>query len=198
MRPCARVQTKGSPYCWQHTVFLREVAKCLNTTRGDSLDDELLDHLTVQREDAKNDKTIPAMHALEGLENSGKSPSLGALEQPVEIVQNIISQLSLPDLRNFKAVNSRARSMVVSSYQYRNVITYGSEVISALYKTELHSIFPLIRIHEVLTQDRCVACDRFGGYAFLQGFNGAANVVPVMTLSLYPLGLVPPRRNIRL
>ena len=144
------------------------MAKCLNRTSGSSLNDALLEHLAVQREDAKKRK-IPAIHALEGLEQSRESPSLGALDLPVEIVQNIISQLSLPDLRNFKAVNSCARSMVVSSYQYRDVITYGSEVISTLYKTELHSIFPLIRIYEVLTQGRCVACDRFGGYVFLPG-----------------------------
>ena len=168
MRPCAREQTKGSPYCWQHTASLREVAKCLNRTSGNSWNDALLEHLAVQREDAKKRK-IPAVHALEGLDHSRERPSLGALDQPVEIIQNIISQLSLPDLRNFKAVNSCARLMVVSSYQYRNVITYGSEVISTLYKTELHSIFPLIRIHEVLTHGRCVACDRFGGYVFLPG-----------------------------
>ena len=168
MRPCGREQTKGSPYCWQHTAFLREVAKALNNTSdGDSLDAELLLHLTVQCKDTNNDTKTRTIHALEGLENSRESPSLGALEQPVEIVQNIISQLNLRDLRNFKAINSRARSMVVSSYQYRSVITYASEVISALYKTELDSIWPLIRIYDVLTQDRCLACNRFGGYVFL-------------------------------
>ena len=168
MRPCARQQTKGSPYCWQHTAFLREVAKSLNsTTDGDSLNAALLVHLTVELKATPSDRKTPAVHALEGLEHSQEGPSLGALEQPVEVLQNIISQLSLRDLRNFKAVNSRAHSMVVSSYQYRNVITYGSEVISALYKTELDSIWPLIRIYDVLTQDRCVACNRFGGYVFL-------------------------------
>lgn len=170
MRPCAREQTKGSPYCWQHTAFLREVAKSLNnTTDGDSLNAELLLHLTFQRKDNRNDGKTPAVHALEGLRHSAESPSLGALDQPVEILQNIISRLSIRDLRSFKAVNSRARSMVVSSYHYQNVITYGSEVISALYKTDLDSMFPLIRIYNVLTQDRCTVCNRFGGYVFLPG-----------------------------
>ena len=170
MRPCARQQTKGSPYCWQHTAVLREVAKSLNnTTDGDSLNAALLVHLTVEFKATPGDRKTPAVHALEGLDHSQESSSLGALEQPVEIIQNIIPQLSLRDLRNFKAVNSRARSMVGSSYQYRNVIAYGSEVISALYKTELDSIWPLIRIYDVLTQDRCVGCNRFGGYIFLPG-----------------------------
>lgn len=168
MRPCARQQTKGSSYCWQHTAFLREVAKSLNnTTDRDSLNAALLVHLTVEPKATPGDRKTPAVHALEGLEHSQEGPSLGALEQPVEVIQIIISQLSLRDLRNFKAVNSRARSMVVSSYRYRNVITHGSEVISALYKTGLDSIWPLVRVYDVLTQDRCVACNRFGGYVFL-------------------------------
>ena len=167
MRPCARFQTKGSPYCSQHTAYLREVAKNLNTSSGDSLNDALVVHLAIELKATPGNQRIPAIHALEGLEQSQESPSLGALEQPVEILQNIISQLSLRDLRNLKAVNSRARSMVVSSFQYRNVITYGSEAISALYKTELGSMFPLACIYDVLMQDRCVACDRFGGYVFL-------------------------------
>ena len=170
MRPCARQQTKGSPYCWQHTAFLREVAKSLNnTTDGDSLNAALLVHLTVELKATPSSRKTPAVHALEGSEHSQESPALGALEQPVETIHNIISQLSLRDLRNFKAVNSRARSMVVSSYQYRNVITHASEVVSALYRTELDTIFPLTCIYDVLTQDRCAVCHRFGGYVFLPG-----------------------------
>ena len=169
MRPCARKQTKGSPYCWQHTAFLREAVRSLKTPSGDSLNDVLLVHLTVELKATPGNRRTPTLHALEGSEHSQESPSLGALEQPVEIIQSIISQLSLRDLRNFKAVNSRARSMVVSSRQYRNVITHASEVVSALYKTELDTIFPLTCIYDVLTQDRCVACNRFGGYVFLPG-----------------------------
>ena len=169
MRPCGRRRFKGSPYCWQHnsTERIREAAKSLNTS-GDLLDAAILLHLTRPLRTERNKKS-PVIHTLECLEVSEESPSLGALEQPVEIIQNILSELSLRDLRNFKAVNSRARSMVVSNWKYRNVITYASEMVSALYKTELVSTFPLIRIHDVLTQARCVVCNRFGGYVSLPG-----------------------------
>ena len=167
MRPCFRRRAKGSPYCWQHTEMLREAAKSLNTS-GDLLNAALLIHLTSPLKPTGHRKT-PIIHTLEGLEVSEGSPSLGALEQPVEIFQNIISELSLRDLQNFKAVNSRARSMVVSSHKYRNVITYAPEVITALYKTDLDSAFTLIHIHDVLTQARCASCNRFGGYVFLPG-----------------------------
>lgn len=147
--------------------MLCEAAKSLNTS-GDLLNAALLLHLTSPPRTSSHGKR-PVVHTLEGLEVSGESPSLGALEQPVEIFQSIISELSLRDLQNFKAVNSRARSMVVSSHKYRNVITYAPEVVSALYKTELDSAFPLIHIHDVLTQDRCAGCNRFGAYVFLPG-----------------------------
>ena len=147
--------------------MLREVAKSLNTS-GDLLNAALLLHLTSPLRTTGNRKS-PVIHTLKGLEVSEESPSLGALEQPMEIIQNIVSELSLRDLQNLKAVNSRARSMVVSSHKYRNVITYAPEVVTALYKTELDSAFPLIHIHDVLTQARCAVCNRFGGYVSLPG-----------------------------
>ena len=147
--------------------MLREAAKSLNTS-GELLNAALLLHLTSPPRPSSHGKT-PVVHTLEGLEVSGESRSLGVLEQPVEIFQSIVSELSLRDLQNFKAVNCRARSMVVSNYKYRNVITYAPEVVTALYKTNLDSAFPLIRIHDVLTQDRCAGCNRFGAYVFLPG-----------------------------
>ena len=117
--------------------MLREAAKSLNTS-GDFLKAALLLHLTSPPRPPGHGGT-PVIHTLEGLEVSKESPSLGALEQPVEIFQSIVSELSFRDLQNLKAVNSRARSMVVSNRKYRNIITYAPEVVTALYRTDLGS-----------------------------------------------------------
>ncbi len=187
MRRCTRRRAKGSPYCWQHTEMLCETAKSLNTS-GDLLNAALLLHLTRPLRTTGTWNT-PVIQTLEGFEVSEESPSLGALEQPVEVIQSIVSELSLRDLQNFKAVNSRARSMVLSSHKYRNVITYAPEVVSALYRTELDSAFPLIRIHDVLTQARCAICNRFGGYVFLPGLQRCCERCACYDPELIPIRL---------
>ena len=174
--------------------MLREAAKALNAS-GDSLNEALLLHLTRPLSITGKKKKTPVMHMLEGLQVSEESFSLGALEQPVEIIQSIISELSLRDLQNFKAVNSRARSMVVWNQKYRNVITCAPEVVSALYKTELDSAFPLTYIHNVLTHDRCVVCNRFGGYVFLPGLQRCCERCARYDPELIPISLRDPTKD---
>ena len=137
------------------------------------------------------------MHMLKGLQVSEQSFSLGTLEQPVEIIQSIISELSLGDLQNFKAINRRARSMVVWNQEYRNVITYAPEVVSALFKTESDSAFSLNHIHDVLTHDRCVLCNRFGGYVFLPGLQRCCERCARYDPELIPISLGDPRKHSR-
>ena len=175
--------------------MLREAAKSLNTS-GDLLNEALLLHLTRPLSMTGNKKR-PAMHMLKGLEVSEQSFSLGALEQPVEIIQSIISELSLRDLQNYKAVNSRARSMVVWNQKYRNVITYAPEVVCALYKTDLDSAFTLNHIHDVLTHDRCVLCNRFGGYVFLPGLQRCCERCARYDPELIPISLGDPTKHSR-
>ena len=175
-RRCSRQATEGFPYCWRHGRLAHEAAGSLDTT-GEALDIALLCILAGKGSGAERCDQIPdlspsarySIGALKSLGGRENGPSLGALEQPVEKAQMILSELSLPDLQNFKAVKSRAHSIVVSFHKYRNVIGHARAVVAALYRTELQSAFSISRINDVLTNSRCSTCDLFGGYLYLLG-----------------------------
>ena len=186
-RLCARYQAEDSAYCWQHTETLRKTARSLNTT-GESLSAALLQHLSRPCKTPRKMKRPPSA-ILKKLKFSVSGPSLGALELPLEVVQRIVSELSLHDLQTFKALNSRAHSIVVSSLEYRNVITHASYVVATLYQTDLASAFPLIRIHDVLTQARCTICGRFGGFVSIPGLQRCCERCARFDPQLIPLKL---------
>ena len=161
-RRCSREATEGFPYCWQHGRLAHEAARSLDTT-GEALDIALLCILAGKGSGAERCDQIPDLSpsarystsALKSLGGRENRPPLGVLEQPVEIAQMILSELSLPDLQNFKAVNSRAHSILLSFHKYRNVIGHAPAVVAALYRTELQSAFSISRMNDVLTNLRC-------------------------------------------
>ena len=123
-RRYSRQATEGFPYYWQHGRLAYEATRSLNTT-GEALNMTLHCILAskgsgTERRDQIPDLSPSARYSTSALKSLGgqeNRPPLGVLEQPVEIAQMILSELSLPDLQNFKAVKSRAHSIVRSFHK---------------------------------------------------------------------------------
>lgn len=108
---------------------------------------------------------------------------------PLEVLCSIFSYLPLPDLRKFRATNSRACVLVSSDTHFQSVVTNAPDLIAALYGVDLASQFSLGRIFDVLTQSRCEVCDRFAAYVFLPGLQRCCQRCVVYEDDFVPVAL---------
>lgn len=192
---CDRSATPGFPFCWQHGRGIRHVVSDLEAY-GPNSPEFLLQHLTYRSkvfdESLFNIKarTITSSSGPRTFNGDRNNLSLGYLEVlPLEVLWIIFSQLSIPELVNFKATNSHARQAVSTSAQSYCISTYAPQLIAALYNRNLSSAFPVGRIYEALIQAECSACGRFAGYILLPGLQRCCQRCAAYDKEFWPITL---------
>lgn len=126
--------------------------------------------------------------ALRALDGNREGLSLGSLEPlPLEVLYEIFSHLSIPDVRSLKATNSRGHLMATSDTRYTSVVTHAPGFIAALYNTGLQNAFTIGRIHTALTRSTCTVCNKFAGYLDLPRLQRCCQRCAMYDDSLQPL-----------
>lgn len=176
-RPCPRPAHQNLPFCWHHGEQARDAVAALNAD-GPENPDFMLQHLSYRSRGFEqltfrppiSRKAPPALRPRDG---NASGLSLGRLDSlPLEVLYGIFSYLSIPDLRSFKATNSRGHLMVSSDTRYSRlstIVTHAPGLIAALNNTGLLSTFTIGQIHNALTRSTCSICNSFAGYIFLPG-----------------------------
>lgn len=84
---------------------------------------------------------------------------------PLEILQELLSNLDLCTLTEFRRVNRRAMDVVHSIPQYKAIATHAPNVIYAASAIETaHSIES---VYQALCTTGCAFCGNFGGYLYM-------------------------------
>lgn len=94
--------------------------------------------------------------------------SLSQLDRlPLETMQQILEDLDLQTLTNFRLVNQRAMSVIDSIPRYRDIITHIPDALRAMLSTKLARHFKLIHLYSELCSPDCFLCGSFGAFLFL-------------------------------
>lgn len=191
-KPCSRKAHEGLAFCWQHGEQARDAVTALQH-QGRSSPDFMLQHLSYRSrafEQGIFQTTISRKHprALRTLDGNRDGLSLGSLEPlPLEVLYEIFSYLSIPDVRSFKATNSRGHLMATSDTRYSSVVTHAPGFIAALYITGLQNAFTIGRIYTALTRPTCTVCNKFAGYLDLPGLQRCCQRCAMYDNDLQPL-----------
>lgn len=143
-KSCLRKAQNGLAFCWQHGEQARDaVAALQNDSRNSPA--VMLQHLSYRSrafEQSIFKTTISRKHphATRALDGNRDDLSLGSLVSlPLEVLDEIFSYLTIPDVRSFIATNSRGHLMATSDTRYTSVVTHAPGFIAALYVTGLQT-----------------------------------------------------------
>ncbi|KAK0708844.1 hypothetical protein B0T21DRAFT_428089 [Apiosordaria backusii] len=111
--------------------------------------------------------------------DSAAYASIGHLERmPNEVVSNILCNLDIKSLWNFKHVNRRAWEYVLSLPEYRLIVMKAPEILMALFGLKTPGRFTLVDVMNALQPQRSVRCenskerdgrfcDKMGAFVFI-------------------------------
>ena len=132
-----------------------------------------LDGLTYPRlnlDDHTLDSNLPSTKSQPQVECLRLPPrtNLGVLDAlPLELLHEILSQLDLRTLTDFRCINRRAIDLVNSLPQYRAVNTYALNALRGVLSIETGRWITCRAIYEKLCTPGCEQCGDFGGYLYL-------------------------------
>ncbi|KAM3423853.1 hypothetical protein BST61_g1250 [Cercospora zeina] len=93
---------------------------------------------------------------------------LGALNGlPLEILDDVLIQLDLRALMDFRAVNQRAMQVVDSIPQFRTIVKHSTSSLRGILSIEAGSDSTCRDLYQALSSARCELCNDFGGYIYL-------------------------------
>lgn len=93
---------------------------------------------------------------------------LGPIDRlPLELLEDIILQLDIRSLLNFRQINLRSRQAVDSLKQYQAVAFHGLNLFCALLRTRLATQISLGDFWDALCTKTCALCGEFGGFISL-------------------------------
>lgn len=138
-----------------------------------------LRHLTYQRTDLKGIMIDPdALERNCPLDNGqiGKSDSshrlsrftLGTIDTlPSEICSAVLLELDLQTLTDFRSVNRRAKIIVDSIPQYKEVVASGPNTLRAVLSTGVAQYLSSRSLYNALCAQACGKCGDFGAFLYL-------------------------------
>lgn len=94
--------------------------------------------------------------------------SLGALDNlPLEALCNILVEVDIRSLSDFRRVNKRAMQVVDSVLEYQQVLKNCPTLLRGFLSTGLGSNFSCKTLIETLNDYRCAACGDFAGFVYM-------------------------------
>jgi hypothetical protein len=94
--------------------------------------------------------------------------NLGVLDAlPPELLQEILSQLDLRTLTDFRRINRRAIELVNSLPQYKAINTHALNALRGILSIETGRWITCRTLYEKLCTPGCEQCGDFGGYLYL-------------------------------
>lgn len=86
---------------------------------------------------------------------------------PPELYTAVLLQLDLQTLTKFRSVNQRARLVVDSIPQYREILTHSPNTLRAVLSTGLGPHLTPRDLHNALCSQACAQCGDFGAFLYL-------------------------------
>lgn len=86
---------------------------------------------------------------------------------PPELLFNVLLNLDLVSLMDFRLVNRHAADLVHSHPQYGVITTHGRGAPHAIHLIGSGRFITLEDMYGALTAKKCARCDSFGGYIYL-------------------------------
>lgn len=86
---------------------------------------------------------------------------------PLEILTSICLMLDVSAAFYYCQVNRRAREVVSSIWEYRQLSEHALECICALLRTRIAPHISIAALYSALTTKNCYLCDSFSGFFFL-------------------------------
>ncbi|KAK4125197.1 hypothetical protein N657DRAFT_644034 [Parathielavia appendiculata] len=94
--------------------------------------------------------------------------NLGALSAlPVELVQQVLLDMDLRSLANFRAINRRAAHIVDSLPEYKAILQHAPNTVRGAAAIRADGNFTCRTLHTALRTPKCESCERNGEYLYL-------------------------------
>ncbi|KAI1807283.1 hypothetical protein F4811DRAFT_566627 [Daldinia bambusicola] len=93
--------------------------------------------------------------------------STSSIDYPSRSYNDVLLQLDMHSLLNFRQTNLRARLAVDSLKQYQRVVSHGLNLLCALLRTRLAASVSLFDFYHALCTKTCAVCGEFGGFISL-------------------------------
>ncbi|KAL8762832.1 MAG: hypothetical protein Q9184_001218 [Pyrenodesmia sp. 2 TL-2023] len=106
-----------------------------------------------------------SLEASAGLNKLHQQTALGALEVlPLEVLQEVLDNLDLQSLTDFRSVSKRARYLVSCIPRYHTIIRHVPYALRFMLSTKTAFHWTLSQLYEALTSRKCFLCGNFGGF----------------------------------
>lgn len=106
-----------------------------------------------------------SLEASAGLNKLHPQTALGALEDlPLELLQEVLHNLDLQSLTDFRSVSKRARHLVSCIPRYHTIIRHVPDALRFMLSTKTAFHWTLSQLYEALTSRKCFSCGNFGGF----------------------------------
>lgn len=86
---------------------------------------------------------------------------------PLELIWQVCLLLDIASAINFSQVNRRARQIISSTRQFRQLGKYATSCLWLLLRTDLAPHIGAPALHSALTTEACTICGFFGGFILL-------------------------------
>jgi len=130
-----------------------------------------LDSLTYARlnlNDHTLDSNLPSPKSKPEIECLTPTTSLGGLDAlPLELLQEILYQLDLHTLTDFRLVNRRAIRLVNSLPKYKAINKHAPNALRGILSIETGRWITCSTLYKKLCTSGCERCGDFGGYLYL-------------------------------
>ena len=139
----------------------------------DILDQSQLKDLTVRSlriKDNTLDENIPSSAFPLGKVYTHRPPEfdLGTLDVlPLELIQDVLSQLDLYSLTTFRRINRRAVEVVESIPQYKAITTHALDALRGSLSIGTGHLISCETLYEKLCTAECEECGDFAGYLYI-------------------------------
>ncbi|SPN98450.1 uncharacterized protein DNG_01494 [Cephalotrichum gorgonifer] len=99
---------------------------------------------------------------------SSTPSSIGGLEVlPLDLIQEVLAQLDITTLLDFRRVNKQALALVESLPHYRAITTHAPSALHAIFRIQTGRSIAVQTLFDELCAWKCHHCDGFGGYLYL-------------------------------
>lgn len=116
------------------------------------------------------DNNLPALQVQPADEPLRQPPisNIGALAVlPLELVWEVVSELDIQTLMEFRRVNRRARELVDSLPEFKAIITHARNALHGILSIDTGRWITCRTLYEKLCRRDCEQCGDIGGYLYL-------------------------------
>ncbi|KAI9843265.1 MAG: hypothetical protein M1838_002704 [Thelocarpon superellum] len=129
--------------------------------------------------------------ALDGASKKETVPgSLGPLGRiPAELISDILLDLDLRSLTNFRGVSRAARYLTDSLPHYQAIFTHAPAMLRAYLSTQLGAFVSTRQLHRALCTASCAGCNDFGPFLYLLSCRRVCFICLVHSAHFLPITL---------